>query len=239
MKPEDPAHNEPALTAIFEAALPSIADILADWDLRHPVIRSFEEYFREKKTKRSREAWSWMQAVALIPTPGLEAVMTDPLAHLMRQVRLGSLGHVERSVRVLGVGLVLFQLLAAQHELGEPLDLNGDLFKDLEEGSVVACRPDGDSALNTMFSALPITGRNVEEFSKAMSVFKKNHTIFDKNLRPAIFRRQRPSSFAPSEPIPITTHERSKRKRKAADAAKTVRRATRDERKDKRRKGPG
>jgi hypothetical protein len=48
----------------------------------------------------------------------------------------------EFKIRVRGVGSVLFQLLAVQHGLGEPLDLNSDVIEDLKDDST-ACRPDG------------------------------------------------------------------------------------------------
>ncbi|KAJ7672711.1 hypothetical protein B0H14DRAFT_2657150 [Mycena olivaceomarginata] len=57
----------------------------------------------------------------------------------------------------MGVGSALLQFLVVQHELGEPLNLNGDRIEDLKDESVVACLPDGEEALNAMFSAIPST----------------------------------------------------------------------------------
>jgi hypothetical protein len=52
--------------------------------------------------------------------------------------------------------------------------------------------------------------------------FKRDHTNFDPELRPPLFQRDRPSHFAPTNPIPVavqikdvsvTSNSASKRKR--------------------------
>ncbi|KAJ7453883.1 hypothetical protein FB451DRAFT_1185165 [Mycena latifolia] len=131
MEPDDPEHENPALTAIFNAALPRVAQILAEFDDNHPVVRDFNEYFSTKKlVQRHREAGEWMKKLGLAITPELEAVLTEPQLTLLKDNELTHLKEPERHCRVMGVGSVLLQPLAIQTELGEPLNLNGDLVAD-------------------------------------------------------------------------------------------------------------
>ncbi|KAJ7240717.1 hypothetical protein C8J57DRAFT_1527386 [Mycena rebaudengoi] len=209
MIPDDPNHKNPTLTAIFDAALPLVAEILASWNNGHSVIRSFETFFiKKKKHAHAREADNWMHTLGLDPTPELEAVLTD-----MGHDALLGITNQECNIRVMGVGSVLFQLLAVQQELGEPLDLNGDLIEDLKDDSVVACWPDGDAALNAMFSAIPTTSTKSGVLFQQMLAFKRDHTIFDKEFRPPTFRRDRRSRFHPTDPIPVVVNDTSKRKK--------------------------
>ncbi|KAJ6605393.1 hypothetical protein DFH09DRAFT_1300125 [Mycena vulgaris] len=158
MRPDDPGHQNPTLTSIFDTAIPQVAGILADWNNLHPAVASFNEYFAgKKKHLRSREAPNWMDTLGLVSTPELEAVLTGPFISLMDHPALLNLTEEECQTRVMGVGSVLLQFLAVQHELGESLNLNSDLVEDLKDESVVACLPDGDKALNAMFSAIPST----------------------------------------------------------------------------------
>ncbi|KAF8169604.1 hypothetical protein K438DRAFT_1774188 [Mycena galopus ATCC 62051] len=231
-------HKYPTLTAIFDAGLPLVAQMLASWNIGHPVIRSFENFFsKKKKHARAREAGDWMRTLGLDLTPELEAVLSDPLMHLLGHALLG-LTQQECNIRVMGVGSVLFQLLAVQHELGEPLNLNGDLIEDLKDDSVVACRPDGDEALNAMFSAIPTTSTESSVLVQQMLAFKRDHTIFDEEFRPPIFRRDRPSHFPPTEAIPVVVKGVLKRKKnEKIKAEKPAKRAKPKPKKEQKRGG--
>jgi hypothetical protein len=112
----------------------------------------------------------------------------------------------------MGVSSVLLQILAVQHELGEPLNLNGDLIEDLKDESVVAYLADGDEALNAMFSAITSTSTCSDALVQEMLAFKRDHTIFDEELRPPLFRHGRPSYFPPTKPIPVQIKGTLKRK---------------------------
>jgi hypothetical protein len=173
------------------------------------VIASFNEYFGRKKTHMR----NLMDTLGLALTPELEAVLTDPLISLMDHPALLKLTEEECQTRVMGVGSVLLQLLAIQHELGEPLNLNGDLIEDLKDESVVACVPDGTEALNAMFSAITkSTSTRSDILVQQMLAFKRDHTIFDEELRPPLFRRDRPSYLPPTERIPVEIKGTLKRK---------------------------
>jgi hypothetical protein len=112
---------------------------------------------------------------------------------------------------VIVVGSALLQFLVVLHELGEPLNLNGDRIEDLKDESVVACLPDGEEALNAMFSAIPSTSTRSGVLVRQMLAFKRDHTIFEE-LRPPFFRRDRPSHFSPTEPIRVEVKGALKRK---------------------------
>ncbi|KAF8207932.1 hypothetical protein K438DRAFT_1755326 [Mycena galopus ATCC 62051] len=152
-----------------------------------------------------------MRTLGLDLTPELEAVLSDPLMHLMGHDALLGLTQQECNIRVMGVGSVLFQLLAVQHELGEPLNLNGDLIEDLKDDSVVACRPDGDEALNAMFSAIPTTSTEsnpIPVVVKGVLKRKKNEEI----------KAEKPAKRAKPEP-------KKERKRGATRRGATKRKA--------------
>ncbi|KAJ7351230.1 hypothetical protein DFH08DRAFT_805964 [Mycena albidolilacea] len=172
--------------------------ILADWNNRHPVIASLNEYFGRKKTHMR----NLMDTLGLVLTLELEA-FDGPSRPAQTHCQ----------TRVIGVGSVLLQLLAIQHELGEPLNLNGDLIEDLKDECVVACVADGTEALNAMFSAITTsTSTRSDVLVQQMLAFKRDHTIFDEELRPPLFRRDRPSYLPPTERIPVEIKGTLKRK---------------------------
>ncbi|KAJ7455678.1 hypothetical protein B0H11DRAFT_1926064 [Mycena galericulata] len=204
MKPDYPGHENPALAAIFKAAIPGVAKILAAFDDGHPVTASYTKYFRGKKNvARQRNAGDWMATFALVPTAELEAVIADPLLRLLKHKSLADLPQPDRHERVMGVGSALLQLLAVQHELGEPLNLNGDTMHDLVSGAIVPLRYDGDDALNYMFAALPLRSNESGEITGHLLKFKGEHSIYDADLRPPTFCREFRSHTDPSEAISV------------------------------------
>ncbi|KAF8148311.1 hypothetical protein K438DRAFT_1989225 [Mycena galopus ATCC 62051] len=67
-------HKNPELTAIFNAAVPAVAAILAAFDGRHPVIAFYNKYFAEKKTiEWHRDVGKWMDSLRLVLAPEAEA----------------------------------------------------------------------------------------------------------------------------------------------------------------------
>ncbi|KAJ7486717.1 hypothetical protein FB451DRAFT_1534719 [Mycena latifolia] len=209
MEPDDPEHENPALTAIFNTALRRVAKTLAEFDDNHPVVRDFNEYFSTKKlVQRHREAVEWMKKLGLAVTPELEAVLTEPQLTLLKDNELTHLKEPERHRRVMGVGSVLLQLLAIQTELGEPLNLNGDLVADLRDRAVVACSSDGVEALQAMFTAVPLSAKTVSVALKHMLQFNRAHTVYDTDFRPPMYRRDSPSYSESTEAIPILVKRR-------------------------------
>ncbi|KAJ6546272.1 hypothetical protein DFH09DRAFT_1087906 [Mycena vulgaris] len=173
MKPDDPNHQNPTLSSIFDAA--------ADW----------------------------IRTLGLVPTPELEAILSAPLISLMVHPGLSDISEHECHTRVMGVGSVLLQLLAVQHKLKEPLDLNGDLIEDLLDNSVVPGRSDGDDAFNVMFAALESSPAESGVLVQQMLKFKRDHTVFDEEFQPRTFRRDRPSHIQPNIAIPVVVGGRN------------------------------
>ncbi|KAJ7608527.1 hypothetical protein DFH06DRAFT_1148902 [Mycena polygramma] len=119
----------------------------------------------------------------------------------LAEEQLENLAEDECNRRVMGVGSALFQLLAIQHELGEPLNLNGDLISDLWEDSVVPDRMDGTAALTAMFGSTALKA-NIP-VDQQMLRFNRDHTIYDRDFRPPSFRHILPSIRPPRAPIAV------------------------------------
>ncbi|KAJ7044305.1 hypothetical protein C8F04DRAFT_1389202 [Mycena alexandri] len=201
------------LTLIFNAAIPQIAKILATWDERHSAIQNLNRFAGSKHINRVQKPSEWMVALGLELTPELDAVLAPANILLMQHEDLAHLHHEERLARVSGIGSALLQFLVVQHELEEPLNLNGDLVNDLLDDSVITCRSDGRAALQAMYGAVHhdevLPGAN---WSQKMLRFFNRHTIFDSHWRPPLYRRVRDSQFTPTEAILVTVSTDSKRK---------------------------
>lgn len=210
MKPDHQGHRNPALGAVFEAAIPRVAQILALFADSHPVVSSYNEYFRGKKLiDRNRNAGEWMETFRLVPTPELEAVISGPLDRLLKHKTLAPLDDPERQRRVMAVGSALLQLLAVQQELGESLNLNGDTMRDLRVEDIVRCRQDGAEALTVMFASIPLPAATSGEVATHMVRFNNAHTVYDPDLRPPIFRREFPSHTEPTKAIPVVVKRKN------------------------------
>ena len=99
-----------------------------------------------------------MQSCGLAITPKLKAVLEPVLERLLKHRDLAHLRDTERSDRVLGVGSVLLQLLDAQQQLNEPLDLNGDLLADLLDSRFMYWSMTGDAGISAMFASVSSAG---------------------------------------------------------------------------------
>ncbi|KAJ7274609.1 hypothetical protein C8J57DRAFT_1591763 [Mycena rebaudengoi] len=98
-------------------------------------------------------------------------------------------------------------------------------MEDLKDDSVVTWRPDGDAALNAMFSALPNTSTKSGVLVQQMLTFKCDHTIFDKEFQPPTVQCDWTSNFPPTDPIPVAVNDVPKRKkREEVDAEKPTKR---------------
>jgi hypothetical protein len=96
---------------------------------------------------------------------------------------------------VLTVGRVMLQLLAIQHELEEPLNLNGDTFEELREGSIQQINLEASEAFRTMLVATKpkqLTHKKYwdrEAFGEFALDLYDAHTVFDPSYRPNMYRR--------------------------------------------------
>ncbi|KAJ7884708.1 hypothetical protein B0H13DRAFT_2537126 [Mycena leptocephala] len=223
MNPDHPDHENPELATIFKASLPQIAEMLAEFDANHPVVASYTKYFAHRKEiDRHRQAGEWMRSLALVPTPELEVVLATPLEDLLQHPRLADLLEAERMQKVMGVGSALFQLLAVQHALGEPLNLNGDILDDLAVGRVAPYSTDGPEALTAMFSATPLPALKSGALATRMMQFNGAHTVYDPDLRPPTYYREFPSDSDPTAPIPVPTKRKGGQGIKGEPSSKRV-----------------
>lgn len=123
--------------------------------------------------------------------------MERPLQRL-DDFRVVSVPGRERHYRVAGVGRVMLQILALQHELGEPLDLNGDTFEELVDQAISAVKVEAVGALYGMFLMTnPRILRHKkywspEAFNKDAPGFAKLHSRRDPTYHPATYRRSLP-----------------------------------------------
>ncbi|KAJ7240009.1 hypothetical protein C8J57DRAFT_1478262 [Mycena rebaudengoi] len=232
LDPSSEDHQNPALSELFDAALPLVAEILEVFTNDHPIVAHFNKYFAGKKMiERSRGAGNWMGSFGIVPTPELEEVLAPPLTRLLSHNGLSHLLEPERNQRVMGMGSALLQLLAVQVELKEEPNLNGDLLDDLLDGRVFGCPSDGDLALNAMFAAVASDAVNSGEAAKRMLNFRNQHAIYDEDYRPPTYRRDDASQFKPREAILVNTKRKgdgdingekpSKRANRAGGKAKT------------------
>ncbi|KAJ7760231.1 hypothetical protein DFH07DRAFT_771856 [Mycena maculata] len=100
-----------------------------------------------------------LQSLDLVPTPELEEVLQQPLQNFPRETVLDNLVEAERNERVMGVSTALLQLLVVQNNLGELLNLNGDILNDILDCRVTRRRNDGKDTVAAMFAAIPQRSR--------------------------------------------------------------------------------
>jgi hypothetical protein len=100
------------------------------------------------------------------------------------------------------VGSAVLQTLAVQHELCEPLNLNGDILEDLITSRIVRYLSDGPAALEAMFGEIPWQSVNSNALAGRMEEFKRTYTFYDPNFFPPTFRRDDPLIFFPTAAVP-------------------------------------
>ncbi|KAJ7016454.1 hypothetical protein C8F04DRAFT_1245165 [Mycena alexandri] len=122
--------NHP-LIDIFDVAIAPLAKLLISFPNDHPVVNSYNSFFTELVTPGGRDkdrvrAWTphWWRR-----TPESSALLMRPLK------------------------MILLFLLTIQHELEEPLNLNGDIFEDLGQGTIIRL-------LDDYHGAVPPKGRS-------------------------------------------------------------------------------
>ncbi|KAJ7712332.1 hypothetical protein B0H16DRAFT_1744253 [Mycena metata] len=110
--------------------------------------------------------------------------------------------------RILTVGLVLLIDLSIQHELQEPLDLNGDMFQDIVERDIVRITSEFEFTLRAMWLSTKPKWLSHKKywdpsaFRAWQKDFVSHHTILDRTYRPpATLRVNQRSVARPSIPI--------------------------------------
>ncbi|KAJ7272147.1 hypothetical protein C8J57DRAFT_1225689 [Mycena rebaudengoi] len=173
----NPARNHP-LIAIFDAALDPLTKLLALFPDEHSVVSAFNVFFSNFAWEDDEPVDEWMEE----PVKELAALMAGFCPWSWR-------------CRVLTVGRVMLQLLAIQHELEEPLNLNGDTFEELREGSIQQINLEASEAFRTMLVATKpkqLTHKKYwdrEAFGEFALDLYDAHTVFDPSYRPNMYRR--------------------------------------------------
>lgn len=190
--PDDADSLDPKLSHLFSLAVPAIVEILVLMDISNPVIRSYRARFKNDPVT-ARKSIEWMRSCSLEPSPALEAMLAESLAALTSHELMRS--DADASHKIWGLGSVLLQLLAIQHSLGEPWDLNGNTFSHIQTGLLVTSTPRGLDALHAMWLCMdPISIRSKRQLTVAQlatfdTKFKADHTVYDTPTRVAFFRR--------------------------------------------------
>ncbi|KAJ7220935.1 hypothetical protein GGX14DRAFT_389317 [Mycena pura] len=93
----------------------------------------------------------WMKGCFFEPSPALDAMLNAALGELSAHELMRADPLVNRNIW--GPGSVLFRLLAIQHSLGEPWNLNGDTFLNIQAGRLRLSPLRAVEGLNAMWLA--------------------------------------------------------------------------------------
>ncbi|KAF8202789.1 hypothetical protein K438DRAFT_1820727 [Mycena galopus ATCC 62051] len=130
-------------------------------------------------------ASSWLPVAFDAPDTEFVSLLRPPAAKLLDQ--MVSLPYEERRQRVLNVGRAMLHILAIQHELEEPFNLNGDLFEDVHE--------EYGRAMFLATKPRQLTHKkhwDKKAFGEALLNFRSTHLIFDPVFRPITYVRLGP-----------------------------------------------
>ncbi|KAK7046405.1 hypothetical protein R3P38DRAFT_2607245 [Favolaschia claudopus] len=223
LDPNFAGHSNPELEAIFNSAIPSIVTILTDFSVHHPLVQHYINFATEAKKPKKRPkrgafhitptessiAFDWQETIGLGSTPEQNALKARAIETLLKRFTLNPLdpddkfSPAEWQMRVSSVGSALLQILAVQHELKEPLNLNGDILDDLLSQKIIAASFDGEVVLHLIMTCamgqITNAATSVEKFAK----FEREFTVYDETYRPPTFHRVADSTAKPSPPITV------------------------------------
>ncbi|KAF7372007.1 hypothetical protein MVEN_00058900 [Mycena venus] len=213
---EDAESLNPQLLQLFLLAVPTIARILALED-SNPVTCNFRDHFKE--VRWSVEAsLRWMKGCLFEPTPALDAMLNTALGELSAHELMRTDPLANR--KIWGPGSVLFQLLAIQHSLDEPLNLNGDTFLNIQAGRLRLSPPQAVEGLHEMWLAFDpvVRAREIQNQMSTSRVlewearFKAAHTVFENSADLVFYRRDvgwNPEIIPPRPAVNIWYNERA------------------------------
>ncbi|KAJ6453860.1 hypothetical protein C8R47DRAFT_1204081 [Mycena vitilis] len=192
-----PSEDHP-LVKIFDAAINPLATVLRTFPDDHPVILAYTTFFEDEPDEaRETRLEDWPALRRLVdPLPELIALMERPLQRLEDFRVLSVPGQQERHYRVIGVGRAMLQILALQHELGEPLDLSGATFEELVDNAITAVPVEAIGALYHMFLATKPRVLHhkkywsLDAFKQATTNFATIHSMRDPEYHPQLYRRK-------------------------------------------------
>ncbi|KAJ7229919.1 hypothetical protein GGX14DRAFT_383879 [Mycena pura] len=180
MDPTYKEHSNATLEVVLLTALPDIGSILVNFDPQHPVISHF--LTQTKGNADAMQVSQWIKSLGLVLYPELEEIVYSVVMRICNRFGLQDLPEPEQKRRIFSVGFALLQMLAAQHELEEPLDLSGSFLAELISRRVVFAGGQNDAASTMASNCKP------EQLEKKFVVFKRKHTTYI-DLHPSAFLR--------------------------------------------------
>ncbi|KAJ7210895.1 hypothetical protein GGX14DRAFT_394514 [Mycena pura] len=125
---------------------------------------------------------------------------------------LQTLPFPEQQRRLTSVGFALLQILVAQVDLEEPLNLNGDFLEELKNRRIASCVLDYEATLAAMWQSCTTASTcDVLQTQKAHLLFQRKHIDYDASNQPPAFYRLLPaqSPATPRPPIPVVVKQRA------------------------------
>ncbi|KAJ7218426.1 hypothetical protein GGX14DRAFT_560765 [Mycena pura] len=123
-------------------------------------------------------------------------------------IQLATLPFPEQQRRLTSVGFALLQILAAQVDLEEPLNLNGDFLEELKNRRVAS----RVLTLAAMWESCTTASTcDVLQTQKAHLLFQRKHIDYDASNQPPAFYRPLPAPFpaTPRPPISVVVKRRA------------------------------
>ncbi|KAJ7203466.1 hypothetical protein C8J57DRAFT_1620297 [Mycena rebaudengoi] len=237
---------DPSLVKIFKIAVPQIAALLAVMEASNDVIKSYLDYFSQvRPTLAHEEQWLFENdMVGSARSPALGAMLESVEQELFNHRHLDHIQLAKRISLASGPGILLLKLLAVQYNLGENLDLNGNVLSRMKTGLLLPS-PSPWGTMKAMFRStspsLVVSGHRahtnlINAFTNRHSVYgnSKDVTFFDKAEGPPISAASPPLRLRLDGRIILTENDllhgaKSKRPRTDVDGAE-------DEQQEKRRR---
>ncbi|KAJ7192853.1 hypothetical protein GGX14DRAFT_406067 [Mycena pura] len=139
-------------------------------------------------------------------------ILETASSHLLNHYGLQTLPFPEQQLRLTSVGFALLQILAAQVDLEEPLNLNGEFLEELKNRRVASRVLDYEATLAAMWqSCTTVSTCDVLQTQKAHLLFQRKHINYDASNQPPAFYRLLPAQ-SPATPrpwIPVVVKRRA------------------------------
>ena len=197
------------------AVLDDLAELLGNYHsdsdsvtTSNVVLLAWHEYLSTCTTRQAKHdaVAHWPQSLPIASNPKIDDLLVTPLAQLLNHVKLSGIGLSERGPLVSAPGTVLLRLVAIQHDLGEPVTVDGALLEDIIADRVVPAHSNVQRALEVMWSATdPFTHLNgshpqglFQELAQRRLTFNKEHIVYTNVPTPRYLRMDSESANAPS-----------------------------------------
>lgn len=210
------------LRSLFTSLLPQLTDLLVAWNVDNPVIASWTKWLKKCAPANKGDAtYTWIhKGNPHVRTLKAEELLFPSLEELLASEKLNHLNFSEASQRVWGVGAMFLYLIAIQHNLGEPITLDGVLLKELDDSDPILMPPKvvrhalaSEAGLEKMWSSIDPLGIKLrknwgpDKLSRFRSQFDAEHIVHDPKLKAPRFQRLATTVPALSSTIPLPQPE--------------------------------